>query len=130
MDYTYTRDSAGRITRIDGLTAAESWVYAHVHLDQLLSADNLGDDTRDAAFSCGNGGEMLSRSSVGTGSGSNRIRKRVGFRRSHTSPFGPKARKVGWQVHPSDRRRCAVARVVLGRQRRIAPAARGFAGGV
>lgn len=36
--YTYTRDKAGRITRIDGLTAAESGNYTYDDLDQLLSA--------------------------------------------------------------------------------------------
>lgn len=32
MDYSYTRDAAGRITRIDGLTAAGSWIGAPLWL--------------------------------------------------------------------------------------------------
>ena len=43
MDYTYSRDAAGRITRIDGLTPSESWIYAYDDLDQLLTAGNLGE---------------------------------------------------------------------------------------
>ncbi len=65
MDYAYTRDAAGRITRIDGLTPSESWIYSHDDLDQLLTADNLGDDNRDETFTYNDGGNMLSRSSVG-----------------------------------------------------------------
>jgi YD repeat-containing protein len=66
MDYTYTRDEVGRITRIDGLTAAESWIYTYDDLDQLLTADNLGDDNRDETFTYNDGGNMLSRTSVGS----------------------------------------------------------------
>tara|TARA_Y100000815_G_scaffold150594_2_gene136538 strand:- start:29074 stop:29979 length:906 start_codon:yes stop_codon:yes gene_type:complete len=43
MDYAYTRDAAGRMTRIDGLTPSESWIYSHDDLDQLLTAGNLGE---------------------------------------------------------------------------------------
>jgi len=66
MNYTYTRDAVGRITRIDGLTASESWIYTYDDLDQLLSADNIGDNARDETFTYNDGGNMLSRSSIGS----------------------------------------------------------------
>ena len=50
MDTTYTRDFAGRITGINGLAAAEDWNYSYNHLDWLLTADNLGDNTLDETF--------------------------------------------------------------------------------
>jgi RHS repeat-associated protein len=60
LSYAYTRDAAGRITRIDGLSPADSWIYTYDDLDQLVTVDNLGDDTRDEAFSYDNAGNMLS----------------------------------------------------------------------
>ena len=43
----YTRDNAGRITVIDAPGLADDWVYTYDHLDQLLSADNAGDNALD-----------------------------------------------------------------------------------
>ncbi|MFZ2101287.1 MAG: hypothetical protein WAU86_12060 [Oricola sp.] len=45
MDYTYTRDAAGRIARIDGLTASSGWVNAFTRdkkaaVDQFVSPES------------------------------------------------------------------------------------------
>jgi RHS repeat-associated protein len=62
LDNAYTRDLAGRIGRIDGLTLADSWVYSYNSLDWLLSADNLGDNSLDETFSYATNGNLLTRS--------------------------------------------------------------------
>ncbi|MEP9387656.1 RHS repeat-associated core domain-containing protein [Mesorhizobium sp. KR9-304] len=61
MDTTYTRDLAGRITGINGLTASEDWSYSYNHLDWLMSADNLGDIQLDETFAYSPSGNLLSR---------------------------------------------------------------------
>jgi YD repeat-containing protein len=50
IDNAYTRDAAGRILTITGLTPAESWTYTYDDLDRLISADNLGDNSLDETF--------------------------------------------------------------------------------
>lgn len=67
MDTSYTRDAAGRITAIDGLTPAEDWNYSYNHLDWLISADNLGDNTLDKTFSYAANGNLLTRTGLTDG---------------------------------------------------------------
>jgi RHS repeat-associated protein len=61
MDTSYTRDLAGRITSINGLAASEDWSYTYNHLDWLLSADNLGDNSLDETFVYSPSGNLISR---------------------------------------------------------------------
>lgn len=61
MDTSYTRDLAGRITGINGLAAVEDWSYSYNHLDWLLTADNLGDNTLDETFAYSPSGNLISR---------------------------------------------------------------------
>jgi RHS repeat-associated protein len=65
MDNIYTRDAAGRIKRIDGLSLPESWIYLYDDLDRLISADNLGDNSLDEGFSYDLADNMLSRTRMG-----------------------------------------------------------------
>ena len=51
IDDQYTRDLAGRITAIDGLTPSDDWTYTYDDLDRLKTATNAGDATRSEAFS-------------------------------------------------------------------------------
>ena len=51
IDNSYTRDLAGRITAITGLTLAERWTYDYNNLDWLMSVDNLGNNALDETFS-------------------------------------------------------------------------------
>ena len=60
LDTTYTRDLAGRITAIDGLTAAEDWSYGYNTLDWLTSATNAGDASLTETFYSTNG-NLLTR---------------------------------------------------------------------
>lgn len=62
LDNVYTRDLAGRISRIDGLTPADSWVYTYNSLDWLLSADNLGDRSLSETYTYASNGNLLTRS--------------------------------------------------------------------
>jgi len=62
MDNTYTRDLAGRITAISGLTPSEGWTYSYNALDWLMSADNAGTASLDETFSYSVSGNLLSRS--------------------------------------------------------------------
>ena len=61
----YTRDNAGRITVIDGPGLADDWVYTYDHLDQLLTADNAGDNTLDETFVYSATGNLISRTRLG-----------------------------------------------------------------
>jgi hypothetical protein len=61
MDTSYTRDLAGRITSIDGLTPQEDWSYGYNHLDWLTSANNLGDNSLDETFVYSPSGNLISR---------------------------------------------------------------------
>ncbi len=61
LDNDYTRDALGRITAINGQTTTDSWTYLYNDRDELISADNSGDDTLDEAFSYDNGGNLVTR---------------------------------------------------------------------
>jgi len=61
LDTTYTRDLAGRITAIDGLTAAEDWSYGYNALDWLTSATNAGDASLTETFTYSTNGNLLTR---------------------------------------------------------------------
>lgn len=61
IDNSYTRDNLGRITAIAGLTPTDSWTYTYDERDQLITADNLGDNTLDETFTYSNTGNLLSR---------------------------------------------------------------------
>ena len=69
IDNVYTRDAAGRITRIDGLTMPESWIYAYDDLDRLVSAGNRGDSTLGETFTYDIADNMLSRGRNPAGAG-------------------------------------------------------------
>jgi RHS repeat-associated protein len=62
---SYTRDTAGRILSIDGPGLADDWVYAYDHLDQLLTADNAGDNALDETFVYSTIGNLISRTRLG-----------------------------------------------------------------
>ncbi|MEZ5812991.1 MAG: RHS repeat-associated core domain-containing protein [Rhizobiaceae bacterium] len=61
IDSTYTRDALGRITAIAGLTLSDSWAYTYDDRDQLVSADNLGDNSLDETFTYSATGNLVSR---------------------------------------------------------------------
>jgi YD repeat-containing protein len=66
--YTYTRDAAGRITRMERDVGPEDWTCAYNDIDQLLSATNakLDKGGLDQSFTYDFGGNMLSNSALGT----------------------------------------------------------------
>ncbi|MBC7281517.1 hypothetical protein [Hoeflea sp.] len=64
IDNAYTRDAVGRITRIDALTLADSWIYSYDGLDQLLVAYDLGNNALDETFTTNDGGNRLTRNGV------------------------------------------------------------------
>lgn len=61
IDNSYTRDNLGRITAIAGLTPTDSWTYTYDERDQLITADNAGDNTLDETFTYSNTGNLISR---------------------------------------------------------------------
>ena len=62
---SYARDNAGRILSIDGPGLADDWVYTYDHLDQLLTADNAGDNALDETFVYSTTGNLISRTRLG-----------------------------------------------------------------
>jgi hypothetical protein len=72
---SYTRDDAGRITVIDGPGLADDWVYTYDHLDQLLTADNAGDNALDETFVYSTTGNLISRTRLGRTCGRWRLRR-------------------------------------------------------
>ncbi len=61
LDTAYTRDLVGRITAIDGLTAAEDWSYVYNTLDWLTGATNAGNPALTETFTYSATGNLLSR---------------------------------------------------------------------
>jgi len=62
---TYTRDAAGRISRMARSTGPEDWSYAYDEIDQLLSATNAKTGGSTQSFTYDKAGNMLSNSLVG-----------------------------------------------------------------
>ncbi|WP_158596251.1 toxin TcdB middle/N-terminal domain-containing protein [Oleomonas cavernae] len=62
---TYTRDAAGRITKMDTTGGADDWTYTYDDLDRLILADNPT-DTYDQAFTYDIGGNITSATGVGS----------------------------------------------------------------
>jgi YD repeat-containing protein len=46
----YARDLKGRITSINGGALTDDWAYTYDGLDRLITANNVGDNTMDEAF--------------------------------------------------------------------------------
>jgi len=61
IDNIYTRDNAGRITAIDGLTTSDDWTYGYDELDRLTSVDNLGNNALDETYTYDLNGNLLTR---------------------------------------------------------------------
>jgi YD repeat-containing protein len=61
IDNAYTRDAAGRILTITGLTPAESWTYTYDDLDRLLTATNAGDASLSETYTYAANDNLLSR---------------------------------------------------------------------
>lgn len=58
----YTRDAAGRITKIvTGGVANENWTYAYDALDRLITATNLDDGARSQSFTYAPNGNLTSK---------------------------------------------------------------------
>jgi RHS repeat-associated protein len=62
IDNAYSRDSAGRIYAINGLTLGDTWSYTYDNLDRLTGAQNYGDASLTEAFAYAANDNMLSRS--------------------------------------------------------------------
>jgi hypothetical protein len=50
IDSSYSRDTAGRIYAINGLTLSDTWSYTYDDLDRLTGAQNFGDASLTEAF--------------------------------------------------------------------------------
>jgi RHS repeat-associated protein len=57
----YARDLKGRITSINGGALTDDWAYTYDGLDRLITANNVGDNTMDEAFTYALNDNMLSR---------------------------------------------------------------------
>jgi YD repeat-containing protein len=58
---SFTRDLAGRITTVNGVTPADNWTYAYDTLDRLTTATNAGDATQSEVFTYAANDNLLSR---------------------------------------------------------------------
>lgn len=70
LDLSYTRDKAGRITRVENAAQAsneENWDYSYDELGQLTGADNLGSNGKDQSFRYNGNGTMACNSGLDTG---------------------------------------------------------------
>jgi RHS Repeat len=62
----FTRDAAGRITKVDGnlngVSTVNDWTYGYDTLDRLITATNAGDATQSETFTYAANDNLLSRS--------------------------------------------------------------------
>jgi YD repeat-containing protein len=58
---SFTRDLAGRITAVNGVTPADNWTYAYDSLDRVTTATNAGDATQTETFAYAANDNLLSR---------------------------------------------------------------------
>jgi YD repeat-containing protein len=56
-----TRDAAGRIASVNGVTTADNWTYTYDDLDRLLTAANAGDPSMSETFTYALNDNLLSR---------------------------------------------------------------------
>jgi RHS repeat-associated protein len=64
IDNAYSRDAAGRIYAINGVTPGDHWSYTYDDLDRLTGAQNFGDASLTENFTYDLADNMLSRSRV------------------------------------------------------------------